>query len=60
MGGGRATEARHVYVGHRGGGPGFATSMRVYPVRDLAIVVMSNGRNLPIDGLMDGIASLES
>lgn len=34
--------------------------MRVYPVRDLAIVVMSNGRNLPIDGLMDGIASLES
>ena len=46
------------YLGHNGGGPGFATGMRIYPDLDLGMVVMANGTNLPTDDVLDLVASI--
>jgi CubicO group peptidase (beta-lactamase class C family) len=52
-------EEGETYFGHNGGGPGFATGMRVYPESDLAIVIMSNGTHLPTDEVLNRLASVD-
>jgi CubicO group peptidase (beta-lactamase class C family) len=39
------------YLGHAGGGPGFATDMRFYPDQKLGVVIMANGSDLDRDEL---------
>ena len=48
-----------VWVQHSGGGPGFATVMRLYPDEGLGIVIMANNTNLPREKLIDAFASLK-
>ncbi len=48
-----------LWVQHSGGGPGFATIMRLYPKENLGIVIMSNNTNLPREALVDAFASLQ-
>ena len=40
-----------LWLQHDGGGPGFATTMRLYPEDDLGIVIMANGTDLERDAL---------
>ncbi len=40
-----------LWLQHDGGGPGFATTMRLYPEDDLGIVIMANGTDLDRDAL---------
>ena len=40
-----------LWLQHDGGGPGFATTMRLYPEEDLGIVIMANGTDLDRDTL---------
>ncbi len=47
------------YIQHSGGGPGFATNMRLYPDRDLGMVIMANGTYLDREGIFDLAASLD-
>lgn len=47
------------WLQHSGGGPGFATVMRLYPGEDLAIVLMANSTNLPREALVEAFASLD-
>ncbi len=47
------------WVQHRGGGPGFATVMRLYPEENLGVVIMANNTNLDNDGLAQLVASLD-
>ena len=46
-------------IEHIGGGPGFATIMRLYPASGLGIVILSNGTDLDRDGLADLLANLD-
>jgi CubicO group peptidase (beta-lactamase class C family) len=48
-----------LWVQHRGGGPGFATIMRLYPDEDLGIVIMANNTNLQSEALVEAFASLD-
>ncbi len=48
-----------LWVQHSGGGPGFATVMRLYPKDSLGIVIMANNTNLPREKLVDAFASLD-
>ena len=47
------------WVQHRGGGPGFAAIMRLYPEEGLGIVMVANGTNLESDSLVTRIAELD-
>ena len=47
------------YLEHAGGGPGFATIMRLYPDTGVGIAILSNGTDLDRDGLVDLFADLE-
>lgn len=47
------------YIEHAGGGPGFATMMRLYPNAALGIVVLANGTDLDREGLMDLLANVD-
>jgi len=47
-----------MWLQHRGGGPGFAAIMRVYPRESLGIVVMANGTQLPAEQIVDVLANL--
>ena len=47
------------YIEHAGGGPGFATIMRLYPEKGLGFAILSNGTDLDRDGLMDLLAKME-
>ncbi len=47
------------YLEHGGGGPGFATIMRLYPDDGLGIAILSNGTDLDRAGLADLIKSLD-
>jgi CubicO group peptidase (beta-lactamase class C family) len=47
------------YLEHMGGGPGFATTMRLYPGRDLGIVILTNGTDLDRSGLADLLGSID-
>ena len=46
------------WVQHRGGGPGFATIMRLYPEEELGIIILANGTNLDSVPLTELIADL--
>jgi D-alanyl-D-alanine carboxypeptidase len=48
-----------IFISHSGGGPGFATDMRLYPDRDLGMVVLANGSYLDRPQIFDLIASLD-
>jgi len=48
-----------LWVQHSGGGPGFATVMRLYPEENFGVVIMSNNTNLPREALVNAFASLE-
>jgi CubicO group peptidase (beta-lactamase class C family) len=43
---------------HHGAGPGFATTMRLYPEQGLGIVILANGTDLDRDGLADRLKEL--
>ena len=47
------------WLQHSGGGPGFATVMRLYPKENLGIVLMANSTNLPRETLVEAFASLD-
>ena len=47
------------YLEHAGGGPGFATTMRLYPDTGLGIAILSNGTDLDREGLVDLFSQLE-
>jgi CubicO group peptidase (beta-lactamase class C family) len=46
------------FVEHAGGGPGFATNMRLYPAENLGIAILANGTDLDRSGISELIASL--
>ncbi len=46
------------FVEHQGGGPGFATTMRLYPRANLGIAILSNGTDLDRDGLTNLLQEL--
>ena len=48
-----------LYLEHAGGGPGFATVMRLYPEKGMGVVILSNGTVLDRGGLMDLLAKME-
>ncbi len=48
-----------LWVQHRGGGPGFASIMRLYPEEGLGIVVMANSTNLPANELAAAFATID-
>jgi CubicO group peptidase (beta-lactamase class C family) len=48
-----------LWVQHKGGGPGFASIMRLYPNENLGIVIMSNNTNLPRERLVDAFAAID-
>jgi len=47
------------YLEHMGGGPGFATTMRLYPDLGLGIVILANGTDLDRSGLADLLARID-
>jgi len=47
------------FITHSGGGPGFATDMRLYPDRDLGMVILANGSYLAREEIFDIVASLD-
>jgi CubicO group peptidase (beta-lactamase class C family) len=47
------------YIEHTGGGPGFATLMRLYPEKNLGVALLANGTNLDSAGLANLLASLD-
>jgi CubicO group peptidase (beta-lactamase class C family) len=47
------------FIDHAGGGPGFATIMRLYPDSNLGIVILSNGTDLNREGLIELLADLD-
>lgn len=47
------------FITHSGGGPGFAANMRLYPDRDLGMVVLANGTYLASEEIFDLVASLD-
>lgn len=48
-----------LYLEHGGGGPGFATTMRLYPESGLGIVILANGTDLDRDGLADLLKTID-
>jgi len=51
--------AGRLWVQHSGGGPGFATVMRLYPDENLGIVIMANNTDLPREELVGAFADLD-
>ena len=47
------------FIAHGGGGPGFAADMRLYPDRELGMVIIANGTYLPKHEIFDLVASLD-
>ncbi|MCC6456113.1 MAG: beta-lactamase family protein [Caldilineaceae bacterium] len=52
-------EEKVVRLQHHGGGPGFATTLRLYPEKGLGIVILANSTDLDRDGLADRLAELD-
>ncbi|MCP4426122.1 MAG: beta-lactamase family protein [Chloroflexi bacterium] len=48
----------HSWVQHSGGGPGFASVMRLYPEQALGIVIIANGTNLDRGNLVELVAGI--
>ncbi len=44
------------WLQHRGGGPGFAAVVRVYPAQGLSIAVLASGTDAPVIGIADIVA----
>jgi CubicO group peptidase (beta-lactamase class C family) len=53
------TEGDDFFIAHSGGGPGFAANMRLYPSRNLGMVILANGTYLPREEIIDLVASLD-
>jgi len=51
-------EDGRLYIQHPGGGPGFATLMRLYPEEQLGIVLLANGTDLDHNGLANLLGSI--
>lgn len=51
-------EGKAVRLQHHGGGPGFATTLHLYPQAGLGIVLMANGTDLDRDGIAARLAQL--
>jgi len=47
------------FLEHAGGGPGFATILRLVPDRGLGMAILANGTDLDRQGLMDLLAELD-
>jgi CubicO group peptidase (beta-lactamase class C family) len=47
------------FIAHGGGGPGFSADMRLYPDRELGMVLIGNGSHVPKRKINDLIASLD-
>ncbi len=47
------------FLEHGGGGPGFANFMRIYPDRNLGMVIMANGTYVNRKGILGLVASLD-
>lgn len=47
------------FIAHGGGGPGFSADMRLYPDRELGMVIIANGTYLPKHEIFDLVASLD-
>lgn len=54
-----ATTDGRYHVQHEGGGPGFATILRLYPNESLGIAIMANGTDLDRDGIADVLSNLD-
>jgi len=52
-------DLNNFYLEHTGGGPGFATFMRVYPERGLGIALLANGTDLDYAGLANLMAAID-
>lgn len=52
-------DAAGLSLEHTGGGPGFATFMRLYPEKDLGVALLANGTDLDRSGLANLLASLD-
>jgi len=48
-----------LYLEHAGGGPGFATIMRLYPEKGMGFAILANGTDLDREGSMDMLARME-
>jgi CubicO group peptidase (beta-lactamase class C family) len=46
------------YLEHAGGGPGFATIMRLYPEKETSFAILANGTDLDRKGLMDLLGTM--
>lgn len=44
---------------HRGGGPGYAAVLRIYPTDGLSVAVVGNGTALTVETIMDAIVAVE-
>lgn len=47
------------YLEHMGGGPGFATTMRIYPESNTGIAILANGTDLDRAGLADLLKNID-
>jgi CubicO group peptidase (beta-lactamase class C family) len=47
-----------LYLEHAGGGPGFATFMRLYPEKGMGFAILANGTDLDREGIMDLISRM--
>jgi CubicO group peptidase (beta-lactamase class C family) len=52
-------EGDNLCLAHGGGGPGFASVLRLYPGRSLGFVVIANGTDLPGEAILDLLAGLD-
>jgi len=52
-------DVNNFYLEHTGGGPGFATFMRIYPEKNLGISLLANGTDLDYAGLANLLATIE-
>ena len=52
-------EESQLRLQHDGAGPGFATTMRLYPEKGLGIVILANGTDLDRDGIAARLAELD-
>jgi len=52
-------EGRRLRLQHHGGGPGFATTMRLYPTEKLGIALLVNSTDLDRDGIADRLAEID-
>ena len=53
------SEKGHEWYQHRGGGPGYAAILRIYPQEGLSIAVVGNGTALEVETIADAIHNVE-